>query len=719
MKMHPPVDEIMTLQTEETADSVEFDFAMDRRRFVQVLGAGLVISIVCSNVLAQSQGGRGGGRGGDAGPVSTRLHIGNDGVITVLTGKIEMGQGARTELAQAAAEELRVPISQVRMVMGDTGLVPDDGLTAGSRTTPSTVPAVRQAAAAARGFLLELAARKWGVEPGVLTASDGKILHTSDQRMITFAELATSGEAAEALKQNVPSDITLTRVDKWRVMGTSVARTNRRDLVTGAHKYPSDLTRPGMLYGKVLRAPSYAAKLISVDLGPAKAMRDVVVVQDGSFVGVAAPTTFLAEQALKAVAETAKWETGSHPSSKEVYEHLRKGVQGGVPASPFNEELSQAAKKLQAVYHVAYVQHAPMETRTALAEWLDGKLTVWTGTQNPFGYHSELARAFHLENDKVRVIVPDFGCGFGGKHTAEAAIEAARLAQAAARPVLVRWTREEEFTWAYFRPAAVIDVAASLDAKGGLTSWHFINVNSGAAAVDTPYRAGKTQCRTVASNAPLRQGSYRVLAATANNFARESFMDELAAAAGADPLDFRLTHLDNPRLRAVLDEAAKRFKWRERVRQKQPNIGVGLACGTEKGSFVAACAEVVIDPATDRITVRRVTEVFECGAIVNPHNLLAQVQGCIIMGLGPALREEMQFADGKMRNASFSRYLVPRFADVPELDIHLLNRPDLPSAGGGETPIIAIAPAIANAVFHATGKRTRQMPIRLGAAQEA
>jgi isoquinoline 1-oxidoreductase len=360
-----------------------------------------------------------------------------------------------------------------------------------------------------------------------------------------------------------------------------------------------------------------------------------------------------------------------------------------------------------------------METRTALAEWSDGKLTVWTGTQASFGYHGELARTFRLSNENVRVIVPDFGGGFGGKHTAECAIEAARLAQAAGKPVLVRWTREEEFTWAYFRPAAVIDAEATLDAGGRLTSWHFVNINSGGSAVDTPYRAGKARSRFVNSNAPLRQGSYRTLAATANNFARESFMDELAAAAGADPLDFRLAHLEHPRLRAVLEEAAKRFNWRERVKEKRPNAGVGLACGTEKGSCVAACVEVAIDAAQDKITVKRVCEVFECGAVVNPENLTAQVQGCILMGLGPALREEMRFAEGQMRNAAFSRYLVPRFADLPECDIHLLNRPDLDSAGGGETPIIAIAPAIANAVFHATGRRIREMPIRLRAAPEA
>jgi isoquinoline 1-oxidoreductase len=278
--------------------------------------------------------------------------------------------------------------------------------------------------------------------------------------------------------------------------------------------------------------------------------------------------------------------------------------------------------------------------------------------------------------------------------------------------VSLRWTRREEFTWAYFRPAAVIEAEASLDGEGKLTSWHFISINPGGAAVDTPYRAGKARSQAVSSNPPLRQGSYRALAATANNFARECFMDELAGAAGQDPLAFRLAHLENPRVRAVLATAAKRFNWAERTKKKNPGIGVGLACGTEKASYVAACAEVAVDRETGAITVRRVCEVFECGAIVNPSNLLSQVQGCVIMGMGPALREAMEFEDGRILNASFRGYPVPRFADVPELDIHLLDRPDLPSVGAGETPIIAIAPAIANAVFHATGKRVREMPMR-------
>jgi len=612
-------------------------------------------------------------------------------------------------LSQAAAEELRVPLGRIQLVMGDTGLVPDDGITAGSGSTPRTVPAVRQGAAAARDLLIDFACKRWKVDRNAVQLSDGKVTDTAGQHTLTYADLAASEDAAKALQQPVPADVALTSVKEWKVLGNPAPRPNGRDIVTGAHKYPSDIFRTGMLYGKVLRAPSYGAQLTSVDLAPAKAMKDVVAVQDGQFVGVAAPTAFLAEQARAAIARTAKWEPSSHPASKELFDYLKHHAQGNPPAKPFADELAKAKHVLRQSYHVAYVQHAPLEPRAAVAEWTDGKLTVWTGTQNPFGYRSDLMGTFHLSEDRVRVVVPDFGGGFGGKHTAEAAVEAARLAQAAGKPVSLRWTREEEFTWAYFRPAALIETEASLDEKGALTSWHFININSGGSGLDTPYRSGNARCQFLRSDTPLRQGSYRVLAATANNFARESFMDELAAAAGADPLDFRLAHLENPRLRAVLETATARFNWKERAARKTPQTGVGLACGTEKGSYVAACVEIGIDQG--KISVRHVCEVFECGAILNPDNLLSQVQGAIIMGLGPALREEMRFENGEMLNASFRKYQVPRFDDVPELDIHLINRPDLASAGAGETPIIVIAPAIANAVFHATGVPVRTMPI--------
>ena len=518
-----------------------------------------------------------------------------DGTITVLTGKVEMGQGSRAELTQAAAEELHVNPQRIQLVMGDTALVPDDGVTAGSGTTPRTVPSVRQGTAAARHFLVQLACRRWNVEPATVEVRDGTITHASSRHTLTYADLAKDEDLAKVFAQATPANIEATPVKEWKVLGTSLPRPNRRDLVTGAHKFPSDVTRPGMLYGKVLRPPAYGSTLVSIDLAPARAMKDVVVVQDGSFIGVAAPKTFQARQALEAIAATARWKSTSHPSSKELYAYLLEQA-GGVPKNPFADEIAAAHKVLHQAFHVAYVQHAPMETRSAVAEWQDGKLTVWAGTQGPFNFRRELAQAFQLSADQVRVIVPDFGCGFGGKHTAEAAVEAARLAKAAGRPVSLQWTREEEFTWAYFRPAGVIDVEASLDNQGTITSWHFLNVNSGGSAVQTPYRVARSQCRTLSSTSPLRQGSYRTLAATANTFAREAFMDELAAAAGLDPLAFRLAHLDNPRLRAVLQEVAKRFPWSWKAK-KPTGVGVGLACGTEKGSYVAAAAEVAVDRA--------------------------------------------------------------------------------------------------------------------------
>ncbi len=231
----------------------------------------------------------------------------------------------------------------------------------------------------------------------------------------------------------------------------------------GLHQYPSDINRPGMLYGRVLRSPKYRAKLLEVDLGPAKAMEGVIAVQDGEFVGVVAPTAFAAKRAIEAVSQTAKWGDVTLPSSSELYEYLRKHSDRDVPDDPSIDEFKKAAKSLRATYTIAYVQHAPLEPRTAVAEWADGKLTVWTATQNPFGVRGELVQAFRLAENGVHVIVPDFGSGYGGKHTGESAVEAARLAQAAKKPVMLRWTREEEFTWAYFRPAAVIDVEASLD----------------------------------------------------------------------------------------------------------------------------------------------------------------------------------------------------------------------------------------------------------------
>ena len=711
---------------DEPVDRVGYEFGLTRRGFVQILGAGLLIAIGDAPAWGQRRGGGGGGGGGFAGErvrnVAARVHIGNDGSITVLTGKVEAGQGSRAELTQAAAEELRVPVERIELLMADTGLAPDDGMTAGSRSSPSSVPAVRQGCAAARDLFIAFAAERWGADPKSLLVHEGKIVQLGGARELRYADLAGAEGAAKAFEQPLPPHVTITPLNEWKVLGMPLPRPNRRELVTGRHQYPSDIVRPGMLYAKILRAPSFGAKLASIDLEPARAMKGVTAVRDGAFVGVAAANSFLAEQALAAIEKTASWNAESHPADSDtLYDYLAQHART-TPSNPFADEMAKAPKALRQVYHAAYIQHAPMEPRAAVAEW-NGleKLTVWMNTQNPFGCRNELARAFALPAERVRVIVPDFGGGFGGKHSAEVGIEAARLAKAAGKPVSLRWTRKEEFTWAYFRPAAVIPIEAALDAAGALACWHHVNINSGGSAIETPYRAGKARSQSVQSDAPLRHGSYRGLAATANTFAREVAMDELAALAAADPLEFRLAHLsENPRLRDVLEEAAGKFDWAARVKKKDPAIGVGLACGTEKGSFVAACVEIAIDRAAkNKLAVREVCQAFECGPILNPDNLMAQVQGAILMGLGAALREEIKFRDGKVQTASFFNYEVPRISDMPRLNIHLLNRADLPVSGAGETPIIAVAPAIANAVFHATGQRLRAIPLRLPDGQPA
>ncbi|MBI4905757.1 MAG: molybdopterin-dependent oxidoreductase [Acidobacteria bacterium] len=689
--------EIFEIEPEryELFEAPRYIFTPTRREFLATLGVGIMV------VPAIAQQRRGGGGGANV-PVGSRLHIATDGTVTVLSGKVEVGQGARTELAMAAAEELRLPLEQMRVILGDTDLTPNDGLTAGSGTTPRTVPSVRSAAAAAREMLLSTAAERWHADRATLRITNGRITH--DGKSFGYADLAS------ALAGVQPNTTALTKVDDWKILGTSQYRADAHAIVTGKHEYPSDIKRPGMLYGCVLRAPAYNSKLKSADLTAAQKLPGVVAVKDGDFAGCAASTSYAARKAVAAIA--AEWDTKEHPSSDVLFTHLKSHAKPGRSASErgsISTGLAAAAKKHTATYQVPFIAHAPMEPRAAVAEWVDGKLTVWTGTQNPFGVRDQLMQAFHLTADKVRVIQPDSGGGFGGKHISDAALEAARLAKEAGKPVCVRWTRAEEFMWAYFRPAGLFEIEAGLDAEGRLTAWKFVNYNAGGAALETPYKVANAHHHFLGSQSPLREGSYRGIAATANNFARECFMDELASAANLDPLEFRLRNADNDRLRAVLQAAAKKFRFAERRAAKK---GIGIAGGTEKGSYVAACVE--LDPTTGKI--REFCMAFECGKILNPANLRAQVEGSIIQGLGGALTEAIEFAGGKLKNGSFARYKVPRFKDVPTLDVVLLDRPDLAPAGAGETPIIAVAPAIANAAFHAYGERRRAMPVKMGRA---
>lgn len=708
-----PLTPEMEVERYELYEEPRYQFDVDRRDFLKLAGGGIVVCLVLGDALGQQRGqGRGRGFGGNVPQeLSAWLHISEKGEVTVYTGKVEIGQNSRTSLSQAVAEELRLPVTAVRLVMADTDLVPFDMGTAGSGTTPRMAPQLRRVAAAARELLLDLAAERANVERGSLIVADGKVTHPPSKRSLSFGEL-TQGKK---LTKTVSADVSTTPAGNWKVAGTSIPKVDARAFVTGAHKYASDVSLPGMLHGKVLRPATLNATLASVNLKGAEAMPGVIVVRDGEFIGVAAPNERLAEQAVGAI--QAEWKSSPQPSDKDLFEFLKAspaaGQSRGGRSNPSQGSLAQglaaADHKLQATYTIAYIAHAPLEPRVAVAQWQDGKLTVWTGTQMPFRVRGDLARAFGLPQEQVRVIVPDMGSGYGGKHTGEAAVEAARLAKAAGKPVKLVWTREEEFTWAYFRPAGVIEVTSGVQKDGTMTAWEFHNYNSGGSAIRPPYDIPHQQNEFHTVRSPLRQGSYRALAATANHFARESHIDDLAHAVGLDPLEFRLKNLKEPRLRAVLEAAAKQFGWGKS--KPASEHGFGVAGGTEKGSYVATCAEVAVDRSSGKVQVVRLVTAFECGAIVNPDHLKNQVEGAVIMGLGGALFEAIRFADGKILNAGFSRYRVPRFSDIPLLETVLLDRKDLPSAGAGETPIVAVAPAIGNAIFQATGKRLRSLPM--------
>jgi isoquinoline 1-oxidoreductase len=675
-------------------------FQLTRRRFVEAMGAGVVVMVVPRRAVAWT-GSTYEELQQSAGAISAWLHIAEDGAITVFTGKVEVGQDIRTSLTQAVAEELKVAPSSITMVMGDTDRVPYDAGTFGSRSTPQMGSQLRRAAAAARAVLLARAAERWSVDASSLEFSEGQVRDTSSGRSARIGELTTGAQLVETVAESATTS---------RPVGESLRKITGREIVTGRHRYTSDLVLPGMRIGKVLRPPAHGAVLATLDASAAEAIPGVVVVRDGDFAGVTAPDEATAIRALSAL--RANWTAApAQPTHDTIFEHLERTGGAGTPneRGSVEQALAQADPRFDAKYTTAYIAHVPLEPRAALAQWENDKLTVWTGTQRPFGVRSELARAFTIPEERVRVHVPDTGSAYGGKHSGEAAIEAARLARSAGHPVRLVWTREEEFTWAYFRPAAVIQVRSGVLADGKLSAWDFHNYNSGTAGIGMPYDVPNTRTQFHTAESPLRQGSYRALAATANTFARESHMDEVAVKLGVDPVEFRRRHLSNERLRAVLDAAAERFTWTNW--SPTPGHGIGSACGTEKGGYVATCAEVAVDPSSGRVRIVRIVEAFECGAIVNPDGLRNQVEGAIVQGLGGALWEAVEFAEGRILNPRLSQYRVPRMSDLPPIEVVLVQRQDLPSAGAGETPIITLAPALGNAIFRATGVRLRALPL--------
>lgn len=717
----------LELQQHAAIQKFSYGFELGRREFFKVMGAGVLVCVAIGPLKAQESG-RAAGDDDESIPetLSSWLHIGGDGTVKVYTGKAEMGQNIRTSLTQQVAEELHVSPSSIELIMGDTQLTPFDMGTFGSRTTPTMGPQLRKAAATAREVLIGLAAERWQASRSSLVAADGRVTDPSSNQSLSYGELS-GGKRLVKIVENpdiAPGSPWHRNIDKaqlapasaWRVAGKSMPKVDARAFVTGQHKYTSDLKLPGMMHGKVLRPAAFHATLASLDSSAAERLPGVKVVRDGNFVGIVARDEFMAGKAVEAL--QAKWNAPQQISENQMFDSLRSkkaahgqsyDENGPDIKGSIEEGFKTADKSLASTYTISYIAHTPLEPRAAVAEWKDGNLTVWTGSQRPFAVRDELAQAFRLSHKQVRVIIPDTGSAYGGKHTGDAALEAARLAKAAGKPVKVVWTREEEFTWAYFRPSGVIDVKGGVRKEGTITAWQHDNYNSGSSGIETPYNIANQRIEFHPSDAPLRQGSYRGLAAPANFFARESHMDDLAHSVGMDPLEFRLKNLTDARLRAVFQAAAEKFGWGQH--RPSPSRGFGMGGGNEKGSYVATFAEVGIDPSSGDVQVLRVVEAFECGAVVNPEGLNNQITGAITQGLGGALFEAIHFDNGRILNPHLAEYRVPRFRDVPQIEVVILDRKDSAPSGAGETPIMGIAPAIANAIFSATGIRLRGLPL--------
>jgi len=642
--------------------------------------------------------------------VSARwLTVRPDGTVVAYAGKVEYGQGIRTGLAIEVADELRVPLASVEVVLADTDLVPWDMGTFGSQSTARVGVQLRKAAATARQALIEMAADRLDLPAGELIASGGRVAPRSDaSRAVPYADLI----AGRSIAHDVDDAIALTAAADFTVMGRHHLRVDAVARVTGAAIYTQDIAPEGMLFAAVLRPPSRGAQLASVDLSVAERMPGVALtVSDGDLVAVLADTD---ERATRAAAVVqAQWsERTDHPSHLDLPVLLLSS--GHDPfvtqeAGALDEGFRAAEGVLEATYFLPYVSNAPMEPRAAVARWEGERVTVWAGTQRPFGIRTELAQALGIDETQIRIIVPEVGGAFGSKSPYPIAIEAARLAKLAGRPVRVAYDRADEMTYATFRPAALITIKSGFRADGTIVAWQSDGYHAGdrpflgRRGSETPYETPHVRVTTYTSDSPLPSGSYRSLGGAANHFAREVHIDELAALLKIDPVEMRLRNLANPRFRRVLERAAEAHGW-------GGGKGQGVAIGVDVGSYAATCVQLDVQGAEAR--VERVTVALDCGLVVNPDGVRNQAEGSIVQGMGTALYEAMDFHGGRVLNAGFTRYRVPRSNDAPAIETVLCGDDTTPSTGAGEPAIVPIAAAIANAVYDRTGQRIRELPLQ-------
>jgi CO/xanthine dehydrogenase Mo-binding subunit len=666
------------------------------------------------------------------------LAIEPDGTITVYSGKVELGTGVRTALAQIVAEELDVALERIQMVMGDTARTPNEGYTAGSMTVKSSGMTLRRAAATARHLLLEMAAAELGMSPDALTIRDGVITPRGVAGpRVTFAGLMAGGRFEQPISETVP----LKLPEEYQIVGTSASRLDLPARFTGQPSFVHDLRLPGMLHARVIRPSSIGAKLISLDDAD---VRDARVVRMNDFVAVVAEREEVAIRAARSLRVT--WsEAAPLPAMEALHESLRHEqatVRVATASGDAEATIQRAARQLSATYTMPFQAHASIGPSCAVANFDGESLTVWCATQGVHPLRAALAGLLRLPEERVRVIYMEGSGSYGHNGSDDVAADAAVLARELQQPVRVQWSRADEFAGEPKTPAMVIDLRGGLDQDGAISGWIFEGWSpshgnrprqDGDFLVGRQMGASEPAARAFVvggdrnaptdysiqdqnvtvhwlAREPLRYSSMRSLGAFANTFANESFMDELAAAAGTDPLAFRLRYLDDPRARAVLETAARRAGWGEPLPAGEGR-GLAFARYENTEAYVATVADVAVDGATGAVRVRRIIVAHDCGQIINPDGVRNQIEGNVIQSLSRALKEEVQFTPTGITSLDWESYPILTFSEIPEIIIELIDQPGQPPVGSGEPATVTTAPAVANAIYATCGARVRAIPL--------
>jgi CO/xanthine dehydrogenase Mo-binding subunit len=687
--------------------------------------------------------------------LSRWLRFNADRTVTLFAGRVELGQGVLTALAQIAAEELCVDFARMRVEPASTAGSPDEGHTSGSRSIDDGGSAVRYACAEARAVLVAAAAQRLGLPPEKLTVEDGRIAGLDRIRDVSYWELPT----AELLERDATAAVAPKPPGEHVLVGRSAPRLDVPDKVAGAPRFVHDIALPGMLHGRVARPPAYDAALDAFDEAAVSALPGVVaVVRDGRFIGVVAEREETAVRARLRAREAARWRVpAALPAADEIPEFLQRH---GAPPEVINEKRGAGApagaRRLFAVYTRPYIAHASIGPSCAVARWdaARTRLEVWTHSQGVYPLRAELAQVLGLAETQIVVTHAEGAGCYGHNGADDAALDAALLARAVApRPVKLQWMRDDEFAWEPCGPAMRMAVSAALDAEGGIADWQYdfwSNPHSGrpgharggerasallaswhlerpfarAALWDPPLAGGGGSDRNaiplydfpsqrivkhLVHAVPIRASTLRALGAYGNVFAIESFMDELAALAGADPVAFRLRHLRDPRAREVIELAARKADWRPGA-PGDGACGRGFAFGQYKNGYGYIAVVCDVDVEREPRVTRAVCAV-DVGQIINPDGVANQIEGGVVQSISWTLKERVAFDRERITSLDWESYPILTFDEAPQIEVHLIDRPQSPPLGAGEVPTGPVAAAVANAVCHALGVRVRDLPI--------